>query len=52
MRGRRTMLATLCFLMIVVGVVILFVLILPPAFWWFLVGCALIFSGFRCAWRR
>jgi len=40
------------FLCIVVGVVILFAMVLPAGFWWFLLGVALIVAGFYCANRR
>ena len=41
-----------CFLMIVLGVLIVFALVLPAGFWWFLFGVALIACGFCCARRR
>ena len=38
--------------MIVLGVLIVFALVLPPGFWWFLFGAALISCGFGCMNRR
>ena len=52
MRGRQPVFGVLCFLMILIGVLILFVMVLPAGFWWFLLGCALILAGFRCARGR
>ncbi len=40
------------FLMIVLGVLILFAMLLPAGFWWFLFGVALIAGGYCCANRR
>ena len=40
------------FICIVIGVIILFAMVLPPGFWWFLFGMALICAGFCCARRR
>ena len=40
-----------CFLMIVLGVLIVFALVLPAGFWWFFLGVALIAGGFCCANR-
>ena len=52
MRGWRPLGAMIGFLMIVVGVLILFAMLLPAGFWWFLIGVSLIVSGFCCANRR
>jgi uncharacterized membrane protein HdeD (DUF308 family) len=50
-RGRP--IGALCgFLMIVLGVLILFAMLLPAGFWWFMFGVALIVSGFCCANQR
>ena len=40
------------FMLIVIGVLILFAMLLPPGFWWFLIGLALIIAGFCYASRR
>lgn len=52
MRRRRPFEGLFCFLLIVLGVLILFALLLPAGFWWFILGIALIVSGFYCACRR
>lgn len=44
--------ALIGFMMIVLGVMIVFALLLPAEFWWFIFGVALIVSGFCCANRR
>ena len=40
------------FALIVFGVLILFAMLLPAGFWWFIFGVALIAGGFCCANRR
>ena len=52
MRRWRPFGGLICFLMIVLGVLIMFALLLPAGFWWFLFGVALIACGFCCANRR
>jgi uncharacterized membrane protein HdeD (DUF308 family) len=52
MRRRGPIGGLIGFLLIVLGVLILFALVLPPGFWWFLIGMALICAGFFCACRR
>ena len=52
MRGGRPLGGLICFLMIVLGVLIVFAMLLPAGFWWFLLGLGLIVSGFCCANRR
>ncbi len=52
MRGGRPLGGLICFLMIVLGVLIVFAMLLPVGFWWFLLGISLIVCGFHCANRR
>ena len=52
MRRRGSTGGLLGCLMIVAGVIILFAMFLPPGFWWFILGAALICVGLRCARRR
>ena len=52
MRRGRPLGALIGFLMIVLGVLILFTMLLPAGFWWFMFGVALIACGFCCANRR
>lgn len=52
MRRWRPAGAVLGFLMIVLGVLIVFAMLLPAGFWWFLLGVALIACGFCCVNRR
>ena len=52
MRKWRPLGAAIGFVMIVLGVLILFAMLLPDGFWWFMFGVALIASGFCCASRR
>jgi len=52
MRGWRSFGGLIGFLMIVLGVLILFAMLLPAGFWWFLFGVALIAGGYCCANRR
>ena len=52
MRRWRPLGAAIGFVMIVLGVLILFAMLLPAGFWWFMFGVALIASGFCCANRR
>ena len=52
MRKWRPLGAAIGFVMIVLGVLILFAMLLPAGFWWFMFGVALIASGFCCANRR
>jgi hypothetical protein len=52
MRRRRSTGGLICFLAIVTGVTILFLIVLPPGFLWFLFGVALIVAGFLCMNRR
>lgn len=40
------------FLLIVFGVIIVLAMVLPPGFWWFVLGVVLISIGFCCANRR
>lgn len=52
MRRWRPFGGLICFLLIVLGVLILFALLLPPGFWWFVLGVSLIAGGFCCINRR
>ena len=52
MRRRGPVTGLVGCLMIVAGVIILFAMFLPPGFWWFVFGAALICAGFCCANRR
>ncbi len=52
MRGWRSFGGLIGFLMIVLGVLIVFAMLLPAGFWWFIFGISLIVAGFCCANRR
>lgn len=52
MRRWRPFGGLLCFLLILLGVLIMFVLFLPPGFWWFMLGVSLIAGGYCCSRRR
>lgn len=52
MRRRGPLCGLIGCLMIVLGVFIVFAMVLPPGFWWFIIGVALIAVGFCCANRR
>ena len=52
MRRWRPAGAVLGFLMLVLGVLIVFALLLPAGFWWFLLGDVLLACGFCGANRR
>ena len=52
MRRWRPLGAMIGFLMVVLGVLILFAMLLPAGFWWCLFGVCLIASGFCCLNRR
>ena len=39
-------------LLIILGVLIVFAMVLPPGFWWFVLGVGLIAAGFACARRQ
>ena len=49
---RRPIGALIGFLMIVLGVLIVFAMVLPPGFWWFILGLSCIAAGFFCCRRR
>lgn len=52
MRRGRPFGGAVGFILIVIGVVIVLAMVLPPGFWWFIFGMALIAAGFCCANRR
>jgi hypothetical protein len=52
MRGWRSIGGLIGFLMIVLGVLIVFAMLLPAGFWWFLFGVSLSAGGYCWANRR